>query len=85
MKGDYEKAADLIKDGIELFPVDAELYYRLVVYLFAQGNYKEAFVYLENALTLDFEAHTLMYTFYPELEKQTALFKLIDQYKQSNV
>jgi len=84
-EGDYDQAIDLMKDGLDIFPTEAVLHYRLVVYLFVKGNYKEAFVYLENALTLNFDAYVSMYEFHPELERQTVLFKLIDQYRQQNV
>ena len=79
-RGDYEQAIDVIKDGLELFPTEAKLYYRAVIYLFKKGNLKEAFVYLENALTLNFDGYIDMYRYCPELEQNTALFKFIDQY-----
>lgn len=80
-QGDYEKAKELIATGIEEVPDSSELYYRMTAYLISQGNYKEGFIYLENALILNFEKHTLLFEFFPELETQKALIKIIDQFR----
>jgi len=48
------------------------------------GKYKEAFTYLENALTLDFERHTILYELMPELQKQKAVYKIIAQFRDEN-
>ncbi|HAZ26120.1 MAG TPA: hypothetical protein DCY95_17360, partial [Algoriphagus sp.] len=61
----FEEAVDVISEGIEELPEEAELYYRMVVYQIKLGNYKEAFSYLENALTLDFDRHTVLYDLMP--------------------
>jgi tetratricopeptide (TPR) repeat protein len=79
--GDMDKAVDLIHAGIDEIPGNADLYYRAVVYLITAGKYKEAFNYLENALTLNFDSHTVLYEFFPKLETQKALFRIIDQYR----
>jgi tetratricopeptide (TPR) repeat protein len=81
-QGDYDKATSLIKAGIDELPKEAELYYRAAAYLINEGNYKEAFIYLENALILDFEKHTVLFEFFPNLETQKALYKIIDQYRK---
>ena len=81
-QGDFEKAHELISEGIAEIPDEAELYYRAVVYLISDGNYKEALGYLENALILDFDLHVLLFEFFPEKETQKALYKIIEQYRQ---
>jgi tetratricopeptide (TPR) repeat protein len=78
----FEEAEDVIKEGIEELPENAELYYRLVVFLIKSGKYKEAFSYLENALTLDFEKHVILYELMPEVKHQKAIFKIISQFKE---
>ena len=55
--------------------------YRMVVYQISAGRYKEAFAYLENALILDFENHEVLFDFFPKIETQKALFKIIDQHR----
>jgi len=80
--GNFAEAYDLVMAGIEELPEEAELYYRAVVYLISAGKYKEAFTYLENALILDFEMHHILFEFFPRLETQKGLYKIIDQYRK---
>lgn len=82
--GDYDRAINLITEGIEELPTEAELHYRAVVYFIAAGLYREALAYLENALILDFDRHTLLFDFFEDLEKQKMLFKIIEQYRTRN-
>ena len=79
-----KKAISLIDRALEEVPDDAELLYRMVVYQITAGHYREAFTYLENALILDFEKHEVLFEFFPKLETQKALFKIIDQYRSKN-
>jgi hypothetical protein len=37
---------------------------------------------LEAALSLDYDGHVQLFEFFPELEKQKALYKIIQQYKK---
>jgi tetratricopeptide (TPR) repeat protein len=80
----FEEAVDVIREGIEESPEEPELYYRMVVYLVKMGKYKDAFSYLENALTLDFDRHTILYELMPELKKQKAIYKIIAQYRDNH-
>jgi hypothetical protein len=57
------------------------LYYHAVVFLINAGFYKEAFNYLENALFLDFQNHTILFEYFKDLEIQKALFKIIEQFR----
>jgi tetratricopeptide (TPR) repeat protein len=83
-QGDFEKAIEIILKGIDELPETSELYYRATAYLIAAGKYKQAFNYLENALILNFENHTVLLEFFPKLQTQKALFKIIDQYRKEN-
>jgi tetratricopeptide (TPR) repeat protein len=80
--GEFEKASNLVEEGINFLPEEAELYYRNAVYLIKEGKYKEAFLFLENGLTLDYDKHVVLFEFFKELETQKALFRIIDQYKK---
>lgn len=84
-QGDYERATEIIEQGMDHMPENASLIYRAVVYLIKASKYKEAFIYLENALTLDFEKHAELFEFFPELETQKALMKIIDQFSEGDV
>ena len=79
--GDYERAISLITSGIEEVPEDAELYYRAVVYMLEAGHYGEAVTNLEHALILDYDKHTLLYDFFPDLHKQKTIFKIIERFR----
>ena len=81
-QGNHEGAIDLMHNAIEVQPDEAELHYRMCAYLLSAGKYKEAYNYLENALILDFDKHRLLFEFFPELESQRALARLIDQYRK---
>jgi tetratricopeptide (TPR) repeat protein len=83
-QGNYEKAVDTLMQGFEDNPEDAEFFYRVTVYLIEAGRFKEAFNYLENALLLDFDAHTTLFDFFPKLETQKALYKIIEQFRKEN-
>jgi tetratricopeptide (TPR) repeat protein len=82
-QGDYDKAIATIMEGMDELPEESELYYRAVVYLIANKQFKEAFSCLENALVLDYEKHTVLYDFFTDLGMQKALFKIIDQYRKA--
>ena len=70
--------------GFHDIPDDSELFYRMTVYLIEAGRFKEAFNYLENALILDFDGHTALFDFFPKLETQKALYKIIEQFRKDN-
>ncbi|AWV99932.1 tetratricopeptide repeat protein [Arcticibacterium luteifluviistationis] len=80
-KKDYQKAFEIIYNAIEEVPDEADLYYRATVYLVYDGTYNEAYKYLQDGLTLDFDAHEQIYPFFPNLKTQKALFRIIEQYK----
>ena len=80
-QGDYEQAFDLVYNGIADNPTESLLHYRCAVYLICQGKFQEAFSYLENALILNFDAHTLLFDFFEDIESQKVLYKIIDQYR----
>ncbi|AIZ64793.1 hypothetical protein PK28_15935 [Hymenobacter sp. DG25B] len=81
-QGNYDGAIDLMRNAVEIQPAEAELHYRLCAYLLAAGRYREAYECLENALVLDFDKHRLLFDYFPELESQRALARLIDQYRK---
>ncbi|MCS7018408.1 MAG: tetratricopeptide repeat protein [Cytophagales bacterium] len=81
-QGDYAQAITLLKDALEECPSAADLYYRLCVYCIEAGKYKQSFAYLENALILDFDRHTVLYEWIEDINIQKTLFKIISQYQR---
>src|SRR5690606_41407002 len=57
----FEEAIDVIKEGIDELPNEAELYYRQVVYLIKMGKYKEAYQLLENSINMDIDNLEILY------------------------
>jgi hypothetical protein len=47
-----------------------------------EGKYKQAFQYLENALLLNFDKHSILFDFFPGLEANKALLGIINQYRE---
>src|SRR5690606_9933687 len=83
-QGDYTKAIESLLQGFQEIPDDAELFYRMTIYLIEAGQFKEAFNYLENALILNFDGHTTLFEFFPQIETQKALYKIIEQFRKDN-
>jgi tetratricopeptide (TPR) repeat protein len=70
--------------GLSELPDEPEFFYRIAIYLIEAGKFKEAFQYLENALLLNFEGHTVLFDFFQKPETQKSLFKIIDQFRKDN-
>jgi len=77
----YSKAFEIVYDGISEMPDDSDLFYRAAAYLIFDGSYNEAYKYLETGLILNYDAHAQIYDFFPNLDTQKALFRIIEQYK----
>ena len=73
-----------MSSGLAEIPDEPEFFYRIAIYLIEGGKFKEAFQYLENALILNFEGHTVLFDFFQKPETQKALFKIIDQFRKEN-
>jgi len=83
-QGEPKKATDVLLQGMADAPKEPDFLYRMAIYLIEAGEFKEAFTYLENALILDFEGHKILFDFFPKLETQKALYKIIDQFRKEN-
>jgi len=83
-RGEYEKAVDVMLQGMAEIQDEPEFFYRIAVYLIEAGKFKEAFSYLENGLILNFEGHTVLFDFFQKPETQKALYKIIDQFRKDN-
>jgi len=83
-RGEYDKAVEVMLNGLAELPDESEFLYRIAIYLIEAGKFKEAFHYLENALLLNFEGHSVLFDFFQKPETQKALFKIIDQFRKEN-
>ena len=73
------EAISLLNEALNFAPENADLMYRLVAYILKKGASKEATLYLELALFIDYAKHEQLYEFFGTLESQKAIFKLIEQ------
>ncbi len=81
-QGDYKRAIETLQTAIEEAPEVSDVHYRMVVYLIYHGDYKNAFSFLENGLTLDFDNHKVLFDFFPKMETQKALFRVIRKFRK---
>ncbi len=79
--GEYEQAKKILTQGIEFQPHKVELYYRMTVYLLNSGQLKEANLFLEKALQLDFDLHPVLFDYQPELKNNMNILDLIELYR----
>ena len=80
-QGHFGEAADLVRHAVELHPLESHFHYMLCAYLLADGRLREAYAELETALSLNYEQHSLLFDYFPELRQQPALQRLIDQFR----
>jgi len=73
-------AIEVIANAIKNNPEAAELYYRMVAYLFAKGDYNEALSNLELALTTDPDKHYILFDYLPQLQKNKVILDIIARY-----
>ena len=73
-------AIEIILEAIKNNPEAAELYYRMVAYLFAKGEYNEALNQLELALASDPEKHYILFDYLPQLHENKVIVDIINRY-----
>ncbi|WP_316929805.1 hypothetical protein [Sphingobacterium sp. T2] len=71
-------------EAIHINEDSAELYYRLVAYLFANGQYNEALNYLEVALSFGVEKHHILFEYLPQLQDNQLILEIIKKYSDNN-
>ncbi len=80
-QGHYAEAASLVQHAVDLHPHEAHFHYMQCAYLMSDGRLREAYQSLETALALNYDQHTLLFDYFPELRRQPALLRLIDQHR----
>jgi tetratricopeptide (TPR) repeat protein len=75
--GYMEEAVEALQEGIKKFPDIAELYYRMGVVLIDREQRKDATGYFERALEMDYQHHTAIFEYAPELKNDPELLRLI--------
>jgi tetratricopeptide (TPR) repeat protein len=75
-----KKCIEIIAEGIKNNPDSADLYFRMVAYLFAEGQYNEALNQLQLALSFDADKHYLLFEYLPQLQTNKVIIDIINSY-----
>jgi hypothetical protein len=73
----------MMNEAISIMPDEALLYYRTAAYHFSTGQLKEAILYLENGILLDYDSHAVLYDFFEDVKTQKTLYKIIQEIKNN--
>lgn len=76
-QGHADKAIGMMDEAIALMPEEALLYYRSAAYHFSSGFFKEALLYLENGILLDYDSHAVLYDFFDDVNTQKTLYRIV--------
>lgn len=82
-QGEFGRAASILSDGLSELPEDAILMYRIAANLMLEGRMTESFGFLEQALLINYDAHEVMLEYFPKVEMQRTLLRLISQFRDS--
>ena len=61
------------------------IFYKIAISCNFFFKYKESINVLESALSLNFDNHEVLFDFVPNFESQSALIRVINQYKNNNL
>ncbi|MHC1707660.1 MAG: tetratricopeptide repeat protein [Bacteroidales bacterium] len=84
MYSQYDKLPEAIKvlnTAMVQLPENAIFPYHLAACLWMNGQVREAYVFLEEALTRNFSKHIYLFDFFPELKQNNDLIAIIEQYR----
>jgi tetratricopeptide (TPR) repeat protein len=82
-KGEIQAAIDMITDALKINYDCHQYHYRLVCYLYENGQIEEAKKHLEIGLLLCFDDYFLIYEIAPRLQQAMALTEIIESYRNN--
>jgi tetratricopeptide (TPR) repeat protein len=82
-QGKLEKAIEIIEEALDKNNNSASLWFRLAGYLYKNGKVRQAYVFIEKALNMDFNRYEELVAYLPELEKEIRFIELLEIYKNS--
>ncbi len=83
LKGETEKAIQILKTGLIHQPENASIIYRLAAALLLNGNQVQSAYYLENALDLNYEGHQELLDYFPGITKYPKILEILEKYAAS--
>lgn len=85
VKKDYQKALEILENGIYYQGENSALTYRRVAYLYESGKHKEAILELFIALTQDFDAHIQLLEYSEKAKNSPEILAVIESYKNQEM
>jgi tetratricopeptide (TPR) repeat protein len=79
-QGNLSEAIAILYDGIKNLPDLVDFQYRMVAYLYSDGQYNEALNFLQQAITKDSSKLDQLFEYLPDLEKQSLIMDIINRY-----
>ncbi|MEI6487432.1 MAG: tetratricopeptide repeat protein [Bacteroidota bacterium] len=73
---------EILAEGIKNHPQNAALQYRISACLMSIGQKQEALSFLHTALKLDYDKHSELFAYIPQLKENTSITDLIESYKK---
>jgi tetratricopeptide (TPR) repeat protein len=84
VKKDYDKALEILEDGIYYQGDNSALTYRRVAYLYEAGRHKEAILELFIALTQDYDAHIQLLEYSDNIKNSPEILAVIESSKNQD-
>lgn len=80
---DADGALEVIEKALDSNKSSALLWYRLAGYLYVTGKIQQSYIYIETALKLNHEEHTILLDIIPDLYKDSRFLELLGVYKDN--
>ena len=84
LDSNFTEAIQILEDAIKSNSDEATLWYRLAGYMYRAGRIEDSFFHIEQAFKLDFEKHSELLEYLPELIDEPRFIELIEIYKETN-
>jgi tetratricopeptide (TPR) repeat protein len=81
---DYNKALEILKEGLKWHEKNPDFFYARSIYLFKTGKNQQAREVLENALTMDYEGHRKIFKAFPDLRENQTITDIIEGYRDKS-
>ena len=79
---DFEKAYEVLLDGLQWHEDHADFHYGMAYYLFNSGRIKQANEVLSKALMMDYDGYQRLFTTFPEAKNRQDVLEIIETFKK---
>lgn len=81
---DYQKASEILNEGMLILPHAVDLKYRAAGLMYLRGYVQEAMKMLADALETEYSRYQDMFDFFPELAFDPTILEIINHYKPTH-